>query len=108
MKVLIIFLISMFTIITLTWVGLQIKPSSFQPIAQGQPALETMRYRHAEGGNKILWLSEVREWQTINETLVPSTGAAIWLDEGTPWAIFTVDDIVYNVDVDEYIRATSP
>lgn len=70
--------------------------------------METMRYRDAEGGNKILWLSEVREWQTINETLVPSTGAAIWLDEGTPWAIFTVDDIVYNVDVDEYIRATGP
>ena len=70
--------------------------------------METMRYRDAEGGNKILWLSEVREWQTINETLVPSTGAAIWLDEGTPWAIFNVEEIIYNVDVDDYIRSIGP
>ena len=70
--------------------------------------MEAMRYRDAEGGHKILWLSEAREWQTINETLVPSTGAAIWLDEGTPWAIFNVQEIVYNIDVDEYIRATGP
>lgn len=70
--------------------------------------LETMRYRDAEGGRKILWLSEAREWQTINKTLVPSTGAAIWLDEGTPWAIFNVEEIVYNVDVDDYIRSNGP
>ena len=70
--------------------------------------METMRYQDAEGGKKILWLSEAREWQTINETLVPSTGAAIWLDEGTPWAIFNVEEIIYNVDVDDYIRSTGP
>ena len=29
----------------------------------------------------------------------------IWFDEGTPWAVFTVEDIVYNADVQEYIRA---
>ena len=70
--------------------------------------METMRYRDAEDGNKILWLSEVREWQTINETLVPSTGAAIWLDEGTPWAIFNVEEIIYNMEVEDYIRSTGP
>jgi len=70
--------------------------------------METMRYRDAEGGRKILWLSEARAWQTINKTLVPSTGAAIWLDEGTPWAIFNVEEIVYNVDVDDYIRSNGP
>ncbi len=30
-------------------------------------------------------------------------GAAIWIDDGKPWAIFTVEDIVYNVDVKKYI-----
>lgn len=70
--------------------------------------MEAMRYRDPDGGRKILWLSEAREWQTINETLIPAVGAAIWLDEGTPWAIFNVEEIVYNIDVDEYIRAIGP
>jgi hypothetical protein len=33
-----------------------------------------------------------------------ATGSATWLDQGTPWAIFTVEEIVYNVDVREAIR----
>jgi hypothetical protein len=35
-------------------------------------------------------------------------GAAIWMDDGKPWAYFTVEDIVFNVDVREYIRAKGP
>ena len=80
----------------------------FDPVTGLLLLLETMRYRDAEGGKKILWLSEVREWKTINKTLVPSTGASIWLDEGAPWAIFNVEDIIYNVDVDNYIHSTGP
>ena len=30
---------------------------------------------------------------------VPDQGAAIWMDDGKPWATFTVEDIVYNTDV---------
>jgi len=29
-------------------------------------------------------------------------------DQGTPWAIFSVEDVVYNVDVQEYIRQKGP
>jgi hypothetical protein len=70
--------------------------------------MEAMRYRDAEGDSKILWLSEARSWKTINGTLIPSTGAAIWLDEGTPWAVFTVEELAYNLNVTEYIRSTGP
>lgn len=70
--------------------------------------MESMRYRDAEGGGKILWINEALEWNTVNENLIPSTGAVTWFDEGTPWAVFTVEDIVYNVDIDEYIRAPGP
>lgn len=70
--------------------------------------MEAMRYRDAEGGSKTLWLSEARTWNTVNEALIPSIGAAIWLYEGTPWAIFTVEEITYNLDVTEYIHSTGP
>jgi hypothetical protein len=70
--------------------------------------MESMRYRAAEGGGKILWLNEVLAWETVDGNTIPKVGAAIWMDEGTPWAVFTVEEVIYNVDVDEYIRATGP
>jgi hypothetical protein len=70
--------------------------------------METMRYRDAEGGNQILWLSQAQEWEQLDGTLFPITGAAIWLDEGTPWALFSVEEVIYNADVSDYIRVTGP
>lgn len=70
--------------------------------------MEAMRYRDAEGGSKILWLSEALVWERVDENLIPKTGAATWLDEGTPWAVFTVEEVVYNLDVSDYIHKTGP
>ena len=67
-----------------------------------------MRYHGPESQSKTLWLNEAREWSQVNETLLNKTGAAIWMDDGKPWAVFTIADIVYNVDVSEYIRAKGP
>ena len=33
-----------------------------------------------------------------------ANGAAIWMDDGKPWAVFHIEDVVYNVDVSDYIR----
>jgi len=69
---------------------------------------ESMRYHGAESTAKVLWLNESREWGTLGGQPVLKVGAAIWMDDGKPWAIFTVEDIVYNVDVGETIRAKGP
>lgn len=34
-----------------------------------------------------------------------ATGSATWLDQGSLWAFFTLEETAYNVDVSEYIRA---
>lgn len=70
--------------------------------------LEAMRYRDPASQAKILWLNHCPEWNTINGNTFPAVGAAIWFDEGTPWAVFNVEEVVYNVDVQEYIRAKGP
>ncbi len=44
----------------------------------------------------------------LNGQLTNTIGAAIWMDDGKPWAVFTVEDIVFNVDVKEYIRQKGP
>ncbi|NLF63898.1 MAG: hypothetical protein GX579_04785, partial [Chloroflexi bacterium] len=31
--------------------------------------------------------------------------ALLWLEQGSPWAYLKVEEIVYNADVAEYIRA---
>jgi hypothetical protein len=66
---------------------------------------ESMRYHGPESQEKTLWINEDREWSTINATPTMKVGAAIWMDDGKPWAVFTVEDIVFNVDVQDYIRA---
>jgi hypothetical protein len=35
---------------------------------------------------------------------IPTTGAVTWFDQGRPWAIFTVEDIALNVDVQELLH----
>jgi hypothetical protein len=66
---------------------------------------ESMRYHGPESQEKTLWINEDREWSTIDGTPTMKVGAAIWMDDGRPWAVFTVEDIVFNVDVQDYIRA---
>ena len=70
--------------------------------------MESMRFRDAEGGSKILWITENLAWETFNGVLFPIVGSATWFDQGTPWAVFTVRELVYNADVGAYIQAAGP
>jgi hypothetical protein len=69
---------------------------------------ESMRYHNQASPDKVLWLNQSMEWGTLNGKQFNTVGAAIWMDDGKPWAVFRVEDIVYNMDVNEYIRATGP
>ena len=70
--------------------------------------LESMRYRDAADEAKTLWINEGREWRDIDGHTTMAVGAVTWFDQGTPWAVFTVEEVVYNADVNEYIRAAGP
>jgi hypothetical protein len=75
----------------------------------GLPRLfEAMRYKDAASETKTLWLNEALEWGPVHGNTTLLTGSATWLDEGTPWAVFRVEDVAYNVDVQDYIRAKGP
>lgn len=64
--------------------------------------LEVMRYKRE---TKILWINEALEWRSLKGNTLPIVGAVTWFDEGTPWAVFSIEEVVYNVDVREYVRA---
>jgi hypothetical protein len=65
---------------------------------------ESMRYHGSDSPSKVLWMNLTTEWTTRDGRPFAATGAAIWMDDGKPWAVFTVEDVIYNVDVQEYIR----
>ncbi len=69
---------------------------------------ESMRYQDATSTKKTLWLNQILAWGTQDGKPFATAGAAIWMDNGKPWAVFTVEDVIYNLDVQTYIRAKGP
>jgi len=68
--------------------------------------LESMRYHGQESASKVLWMNQAVEWGEVDGQMIMRRGAAIWMDDGKPWTVLTVEDAVYNADVSAYIRAT--
>ncbi len=77
----------------------------FDPQTGQLRQMEAMRYRD-ETSDKILWLAATQPSDTIEAAgaALETVGTATWQDQGKPWATFTTEEIVYNVDVRDYIR----
>jgi hypothetical protein len=80
----------------------------FDPATGMLQSLEAMRYKDRARSTKTLWISQTQKWSVLNGYRVPTVAAVTWLDEGTPWAVFTVEDVRYNQDVSHSIRAKGP
>jgi hypothetical protein len=66
--------------------------------------MESMRYRDpGEGQPKILWILRNELKQPAGAGARP-VGSAMWLDQGSPWASFEVEEIAVNVGVSGDIR----
>jgi len=72
-------------------------------------SMEAMRFRDSGSqAKKILWITRNVPSKKIEGTQLDTVGNATWLDQGIPWATFTLEDVDYNVDVSEYIRQKGP
>jgi len=77
----------------------------FNPETGLVDSMEAMRYRDpGEGKPKILWITRSDAGPTLPGSVLGSVGSAIWQDMGRPWATFTLEELVFNVDVSEYIQ----
>jgi hypothetical protein len=81
---------------------------TFDPQTGLLRTLTALRWKEADSETKLLWTNEVLGWQTFNDVLLPSPATTTWSDEGTPWAVWTIEEIACNVDVDDYIRTEGP
>ena len=80
----------------------------FDPASSLMIMLEAMRWKEATDEAKTLWINGATEWGKLDGQNTLLTGSVTWLDEGTPWAIFTVEELLFNADLTEYIRVKGP
>jgi hypothetical protein len=81
----------------------------FEPETGLIDIMEAMRYRDAGSrSKKILWITKNLEGRNIPGTKISAVGSATWLDQGKPWAVFTLEEVDYNVDVSRYILQQGP
>lgn len=77
----------------------------FNPETGLLDSMEAMRYRDSgPAAKKILWITRNVPGIKVEGTQLDAVGTATWLDQGKPWATFTLEEVKYNVDVNEYIR----
>ncbi|HEY3475215.1 MAG TPA: DUF6544 family protein [Anaerolineales bacterium] len=81
----------------------------FNPETGLLDSMEAMRYRDSgPEAKKILWITRNVPSEKIEGTQIDTIGTATWLDQGKPWATFTLEEVNFNVDVSEYIRQKGP
>jgi uncharacterized protein DUF6544 len=81
----------------------------FNPDTGLLDSMEAMRFRDSgPQAKKILWITRNIEGKKIEGTQLDTVGSATWLDQGKPWATFTLEEVNYNVDVSKYIRQKGP
>ena len=77
----------------------------FDPETGLLDTMEAMRYREAgPQAKKILWITKAFQGKAFDGIYLSTAGSATWFDQGKPWAVFTLEEVKYNVDVSEYIR----
>jgi hypothetical protein len=68
--------------------------------------MEALRYREARDEARIPWRFAPREWRVFHGVRIPSVGAIHWTDQPEPWFVMSVEHVVYNADVSQYVRAS--
>ena len=76
----------------------------FDTVTRMPHVFTAMRYKNPGDAAKTLWITEARQWGELHERPTLTVGALTWLGDKGPWAVFTVEEVVYNVDVHEYVR----
>ncbi len=67
-------------------------------------SMQTMRFKEADSPEKVRWTNEALEWGTIGGQKILTVGAVTWEGDPKPWAVFTVEEIVYNVNTEFAIK----
>jgi hypothetical protein len=85
--------------------GEQVFTIQFDPLTGGMTHIETLRYRDEKVGS-LRWWGDIILGEDQNGAPTMVTFKVVWEDEGTPWLIYNVEEMVFNADLTSYIRQT--
>ena len=85
----------------------QVFTVQFDPQSGDLVHIETLRYRDTKVG-KLRWWGDLTPGERLGEETGPLVFRVTWEDEGNPWLIYRVEDVVFNSDVSTYICQTGP
>lgn len=71
-------------------------------------SLDAARWKAPDSPARLNWHIALSGWQRHGGMLVPTRWALTWEDENGPWFVGEINEVNYNVDVEEYIRAPGP
>ncbi len=66
---------------------------------------DALRWREETDTEKQPWRGEVQGWRDFHGLKLASPSPLMWVKDGKPWAVWEIEDVAYNVDVREYVRA---
>jgi hypothetical protein len=70
--------------------------------------MKALRWKNAGDESRTPWEAQILEWGRLAGWQMPVLFGAQWMDEDSPWLVARIEDIVWNVDVQSYIRQEGP
>ncbi len=64
---------------------------------------EAMRWRDASDAEPIRWVIRNHAWTRIDGIGVPAVSSVQWADQAHPWLRLSIDDVVWNADLTDYL-----
>jgi hypothetical protein len=71
-------------------------------------SMESLRFKGENDQSRTGWLNEAPAWGHVDGHPGPLRAAVSWTDERSPWANLRTEQVVYNADLDSYVRAEGP
>ncbi len=70
--------------------------------------LEGLRWRSPQDAEPIRWVTRNHAWTRIGGIGVPAVSSVQWADQKQPWLKLSLDDVVWNADLSDYLAASGP
>lgn len=71
-------------------------------------SMTSQRFKGEGDDIRTPWVNHALAWGEVDGHAVPLRTTVSWADEDSPWAVLTTEQVVYDADLDEYVRAAGP
>jgi hypothetical protein len=79
----------------------------FDPQSGLMTHIETLRYRDEKSGFLRWWGEQIYEPDQNGDAQLKGF-TVTWEDQGAPWLVVRIEDILFNTDISQYIRQEGP